>query len=75
MLGPNGATYQFGGQKGLSLEDRHSLEDQMNKMVLKLSELFPNAEKAASLEGSGALEELAMDCHWFTMFQWLAALI
>ena len=54
LLGPNGATYQFGGQKGLSLEDRHSLEDQMNKMVLKLSELFPNAEKAASLEGSGA---------------------
>ena len=53
-MGPEGATHQFGAQKGLSSEDRVAVEEQMNKMVQKFKKCFPDAEKKSTEEGSGA---------------------
>lgn len=54
LLGPTGATHQFGAQNGLSSEDIVAVEDEMNKMVQKLGNCFLDAEKNSSDEGSGA---------------------
>ena len=54
LLGPKGATHQFGAQKGLSSEDRVAVEEEMNKMVQKFKKCFPDAEKKSTEEGSGA---------------------
>jgi len=54
LLGEEGATYQFGGQKGLLAEDAPVLEQQMSQMVSRLSEIFPQASELAQSAGSGA---------------------
>ena len=54
LLGPNGATHQYGKQKGLNQESRERLESKMEEMVTKLSSHFSKAEENSTLDGSGA---------------------
>jgi glycerate kinase len=54
LLGPNGATHQYGKQKGLNQESRERLESKMEEMVTKLSSHFSKAEENSILDGSGA---------------------
>ncbi len=54
LLGTNGATHQYGGQKGLSEEDHNLMEAELKSMVLRLGEILPQAEETVKVPGSGA---------------------
>ena len=54
LLGPEGATYQFGPQKGLLCEDLPLMEQTMKDMLAHLEKSFPQAPLIARQSGSGA---------------------
>ncbi len=54
LLGKNGATYQFGPQKGLTENNLQHLENEMSQMAKRLAEVFPEALKQAIASGAGA---------------------
>ena len=54
LLGPAGATHQFGSQKGLINDRVEELEEQMVKMTARLSHCFPKAPLKTKDPGSGA---------------------
>lgn len=54
LLGENGATRQFGRQKGLKPEDDELLENKMLEMTRLLTKSFPGAEKKYGSPGMGA---------------------
>jgi glycerate kinase len=54
LLGSEGATYQFGPQKGLLREDLPVMEQAMNDMLVHLKKVFPQAPLIAQQPGSGA---------------------
>lgn len=54
LLGLNGATHQFGEQKGLSKENRIKMEGQVTELVSKLEAPFPHAKENSLFAGSGA---------------------
>ena len=54
LLGKDGATYQFGPQKGLTENNLQHLENEMSQMAKRLAEVFPEALKEAIVSGSGA---------------------
>ena len=54
LLGKDGATYQFGAQKGLHVDDIPTLDLEMSKMVSLLSNVFPDASELALSSGAGA---------------------
>jgi len=54
LLGKEGATHQFGPQKGLPVEGVDDLELSMRQMVNRLSDIFPAVEVKSSMPGSGA---------------------
>ena len=54
LLGQDGATYQFGGQKGLNEADFPVLEKGMAGMVEQLEKAFPDASIRAVDQGTGA---------------------
>lgn len=54
LLGNNGATKQFGRQKGLRLEDEDSFENRMLEMARLLAKNFPDAEHKSDSPGMGA---------------------
>jgi len=54
LLGTQGATHQFGKQKGLTKEARKAMEQEMEKMLALMSSLYPDAVTGSHAEGSGA---------------------
>ena len=54
LLGKEGATHQFGPQKGLSSDNVDELEQGMEAIVNKLAKIFPQAYQLAELPGTGA---------------------
>jgi glycerate kinase len=54
LLGPEGATYQFGPQKGLPRKDLPLMEQAMKDMIAHLEKSFPQAPSIAQQSGSGA---------------------
>ena len=54
LLGSEGATAQFGPQKGLPPESVAPLENAMNEMVVQLEKVFPHASALAKSPGAGA---------------------
>jgi glycerate 2-kinase len=54
LLGNNGATRQFGRQKGLRLEDEDALENRMLEMTRLFAKNFPGADKKCDSPGMGA---------------------
>ena len=54
LLGDDGATKQFGPQKGLPKDQTENMESTINQMVNRLSAVFPDSRKCSTLLGSGA---------------------
>ena len=54
LLGVNGATVQFGPQKGLRIEDKETMEGKMTEMARFLEQSFPDAKGRGGLPGMGA---------------------
>jgi len=54
LLGPMGATHQFGKQKGLDFDARDCMEGEMEKMLGVMGAMFPDVAISAKAEGSGA---------------------
>jgi glycerate kinase len=54
LLGENGATRQFGPQKGLKPEDEDVLENRMLEMNRSLVKCFPEADRKCDSSGMGA---------------------
>jgi len=54
LLGENGATRQFGRQKGLKPEEEDVLENRMLEMAGSLGKIFPGADKKCDSPGMGA---------------------
>ncbi len=54
LLGKEGATFQFGPQKGLAEEGVVRLENMMSEMVIQLEKVFPEATSLARSPGAGA---------------------
>ena len=54
LLGENGATRQFGRQKGLKPEDDELMENRMLEMTRLLAKTFPGADKKFGSPGMGA---------------------
>ena len=59
LLGENGATRQFGPQKGLKPEDEDVLEDRMLEMNRSLVKCFPEADHKCEAQGMGAAGGIA----------------
>ncbi len=54
LLGKNGATSQYGPQKGLPVSQISQFEDEMIKILGKLKSCFPQAMEKSRNKGSGA---------------------
>ncbi len=54
LLGPMGATHQFGKQKGLDSDARDCLEKKMEEMLALMGTIFSDVAVSAKAEGSGA---------------------
>ena len=54
LLGKNGATWQFGLQKGLKTEDQEQLEEKMVSMAALLKDSFAECNGSENLPGMGA---------------------
>ncbi len=54
LLGNDGATHQFGPQKGLQVDDIPVLELKMSTLVSQLSKVFPKASELSLSPGAGA---------------------
>jgi len=54
LLGVDGATIQFGSQKGLRSEDKETMEGKMTEMARLLEQSFPDAKGRGGLPGMGA---------------------
>jgi glycerate kinase len=54
LLGENGATFQFGPQKGLQWEDQETMEGKMAEMSQLMEQSFPDAKGKSDLPGMGA---------------------
>ena len=54
LLGEDGATKQFGLQKGLKVDELNNLEASMVQMLDQLEEFFPQAHRLSKMAGAGA---------------------
>jgi len=54
LLGENGATFQFGPQKGLRIEDKARMEKEMTEMAHLMEQSLPDAKGRGGLPGMGA---------------------
>ena len=54
LLGEDGATKQFGPQKGLKVNELNNLEASMVRMLDQLKEFFPQAHRLSQMAGAGA---------------------
>ena len=54
LLGEDGATKQFGLQKGLKVNELNNLEASMVRMLDQLKEFFPQAHRLSKMAGAGA---------------------
>jgi glycerate kinase len=54
LLGENGATYQFGPQKGLSLDQKQEMENALERMSELLSSAFQKSSDIREEPGTGA---------------------
>jgi len=54
LLGEDGATQQFGLQKGLKVNQLNNLEASMVRMLDQLKEFFPQADRLSQMAGAGA---------------------
>ena len=54
LLGPEGATHQFGPQKGLPENELADLEAAVTDMLAKLAQNFPTAREISEMPGTGA---------------------
>ena len=54
LLGPEGATHQFGPQKGLPENELADLEAAVTDMLAKLVQNFPTAREISKMPGTGA---------------------
>ena len=54
LLGEDGATKQFGLQKGLKVNELNNLEASMVRMLDQLKEFFPQAHGLSQMAGAGA---------------------
>ena len=54
LLGEDGATKQFGLQKGLKVNQLNNLEASMVRMLDQLKEFFPQADRLSQMAGAGA---------------------
>lgn len=79
LLGPNGATHQFGRQKGLNYESRVEMEKQVQELVARLEQSFPRAKAKALAKGCGAAGgmgyglSLAFDVNLVSGFELISA--
>ena len=66
LLGSEGATAQFGPQKGLPPESVAPLENAMNEMVVQLEKVFPHASAIGQLTKVQVLRvESVLVCRWW----------
>ena len=59
LLGENGATFQFGPQKGLSANRKEKMESNMELMSERLSQIFQKPLNFRNQEGTGAAGGIA----------------